>query len=76
MASSCQDIPGSFSFLSSEKGLQDSSEVEGVKSSRFWVWLNFTFLFVLFRSSVCRELSLASAFKMVKMQMPDLRYCN
>lgn len=71
-----QDIPGSFPFLSSEKCLQDSSEVEGVKNSRFWVWLDFKFPFVVFRSPVCNELSSAAAFKMMKMQMPDLRYCN
>lgn len=62
--------------ISWDKCLQAGSEVEGVKSSKFLVWLNFIFPFVLFKSSVCTELSSASAFKMVKMQMADLRYCN
>lgn len=76
MGGSCQGIPGSLPSFSWEKNLQASSEVKGVKSSRFWVWLNFTFPFVLFRSAVGSHPSSASAFKMVKMQMPDLRYCN
>lgn len=46
--------PGVFAFSSSVKWLKDNSQVEGMKNSRLWVWLNFTplFPFVLFRSPV------------------------
>lgn len=58
--------------------LKDNSQAEGVKNSRLWVRLNFSPSFPLscFGLWFCRKRSSASAFQMVKMQMPDLRYYN
>lgn len=47
---------GAFAFLTSVKWLKGKSQVEGVKNSRLWIWLNFTlFLFALFRSPVLQQ---------------------
>lgn len=69
--------PGVFAFSFSVKWLKDNSQVEGVKNSGLWVWLNFTpcFLLSCLGLQFCSRV-LASAFQMVKMQMPDLRYYN
>lgn len=70
--------PGTFAFSSSVKWLKDNSQVESVENSRLRVWLNFTprFLLSCLGLQFCGKRSLASAFQMVKMQMPDLRYYN